>query len=484
MDSVNEALYIGIYTFIFVIALSLTIFLFSSLMSYTDRVYEYMHDLSNDGVNISLQADRHLILSSQEVVSYYYNYIKKDRLSENIVDNSVVLSINLNTKNESPIYLERTDLSYKDLMQKLGSNTQYILTVGRNSNENVTYLNIIKATDEELQDGNMKDTLSMIVATIFLVILLLLLPLYNYFERQDDISYNVALKAVTTFVDEVTNNGYIDQTSYDNFINRLGQTANSYDVQVEVQKRLLTNDPNGSGDTYIEQYESYFNKDIFNEETGRTSNIIDRDNSLKNDVFFLDEGDKVYVNVKNTNTTMASSILSIISPGATKQKVNISYGAIVKNNTWKNAEVAQLFQSDILVKVELQDPAEPNVNGNPEYNFSIASNRIFKFKVKILNDDDTNIASKITDNIRLVGELPNCYISPSSITTGSDEGEYIVEFVLDETKSNTYFSNYEYNTFRCFLPANIIQGKFSKNSSANSQNLDIKINSSVTIPEL
>ena len=152
MESVNDALYIGIYTFIFVIALSLTIFLFSSLMSYTDRVYEYMHDLSNDGVNISLQADRHLILSSQEVVSYYYNYIKKDRLSENIEDNSVVLSINLNTKNESPIYLERTDLSYKDLMQKLGNNTQYILTVGRNSNENVTYLNIIKATDEELQE--------------------------------------------------------------------------------------------------------------------------------------------------------------------------------------------------------------------------------------------------------------------------------------------------------------------------------------------
>ncbi len=98
------------------------------------------------------QADRHLILSSQEVVSYYYNYIKKDRLSENIEDNSVVLSINLNTKNESPIYLERTDLSYKDLMQKLGNNTQYILTVGRNSTEDVTYLNIIKATDEELQE--------------------------------------------------------------------------------------------------------------------------------------------------------------------------------------------------------------------------------------------------------------------------------------------------------------------------------------------
>lgn len=330
----------------------------------------------------------------------------------------------------------------------------------------------------------MKDTLSMIVAVIFLVILLLLLPLYNYFERQDDISYNVALKAVTTFVDQVTQNGYIDQPTYDSFIQRLGHTSNSYTVQVEVQKRILTNDPTGESDSYVEQYVSYFNKDIFNEETGRTTNVVDRDNSLKNDVFFLDEGDRIYVNVKNTNTTMASSLLSVISPGASKEKINIKYGAMVKNNTWRNTDVAQLFQSDILVKIDLENPNEPNVNGNPEYNFALAADRIIKFKVKILNDDDTNIASKITDNIRLVGELPNCYISPSSITTGSDEGEYIVEFLLNDAKSNTYFSTYEYNTFRCFLPANVIQGKFSKNASASSQNIDIKINSSVTIPEI
>ena len=57
----------------------------------------------------------------------------------------------------------------------------------------------------------MKDTLSMIVAVIFLVILLVLLPLYNYFERQDDMSYNLTLKTVTMFVDEVAQNGYIDQ---------------------------------------------------------------------------------------------------------------------------------------------------------------------------------------------------------------------------------------------------------------------------------
>lgn len=335
----------------------------------------------------------------------------------------------------------------------------------------------------------MKDTLSMIVAVIFIVILLVILPLYNYFERQDDMSYNLALKTVTMFVDEVTQNGYIDQNMYDKFIQRLGTTGNSYDIQIEAQKKILTIDPNNVSpddgkETYIEQYKSYYNKDIFNDETGKTSNIIDKDNSLKNDIFFLDVGDKFYVTVKNTNTTMASALLSIITSGVTKEKVNITYGAIVKNNNWENTEISQLYQSDILIKIELEGENTPNINGNPEYSFDIAKDRVIRFKIKILNSDDNNLASKIRDNVRLVGTNPNCFISPSSITSdGEANGEFIVEFTLDETKSNNYFSNNEYNTFKCFLPANVIQGKFSKNASANSKDIVIKINSSVNVPK-
>lgn len=335
----------------------------------------------------------------------------------------------------------------------------------------------------------MKDTLSMIVAVIFLVILLVILPLYNYFERQDDMSYNLALKTVTMFVDEVAQNGYIDQNMYDKFIQRLGTTGNSYDIQIEAQKRILTVDPNNTSpddgkETYIEQYKSYYNKDIFNDETGKTSNIIDKDNSLKNNVFFLDKGDKFYVSLKNTNTTMASALLNAIVLGATKEKININYGATIKNNNWENTEVSQLYQSDILIKMELQNKNEANSSGFPEYSFDKAQDRILEYKIKILNSDDTNIASKITENIRLVGTAPNCYISPSSITTGSDEGEYLVKFTLDETKSNTYFSSNEYNILQCFLPANVIQGKFSKNASASSEQLVMKINSSVNVPEI
>ena len=134
----------------------------------------------------------------------------------------------------------------------------------------------------------MKDALSMILAVILLVILIIILPLYNYFERQDDMSYNTALKTVTMFVDEVAQNGYLDQNMYDKFIQRLGATGNSYEIQVEAQKRIITNDPdntlNQEDPKYIEQYKSYYNKDIFNDETGSTSTIISKDNSLKNGI--------------------------------------------------------------------------------------------------------------------------------------------------------------------------------------------------------
>ena len=77
----------------------------------------------------------------------------------------------------------------------------------------------------------MRDNLSIVIAMLVFVILVVIFPLYNYFERQDDMSYNLALKATTNFVDEVLETGYLTQEMYDNYINLLGDTGNIYDIQ-------------------------------------------------------------------------------------------------------------------------------------------------------------------------------------------------------------------------------------------------------------
>ncbi len=338
----------------------------------------------------------------------------------------------------------------------------------------------------------MKDTLSMIVAVIFIVVLLVLLPLYNYFERQDDMTYNLTLKTVTMFVDEVAQNGYIDQNMYDKFIARLATTGNTYDIQIEAMKKIITIDPENvdadtGEETYIEQFKSYYNKDIFNDETGKTSNIISKDNSLKNNVFFLDVGDKFYVTVKNTNTTMASALLGALVSSTAKEKVNITYGSTIKNNNWENADISQLFQSDILISITLDNPNSPDdKNGYPEYNFESGTDRNISFTVKVLNADKSeNISEKIKDNIRLVGTNPNCYLTPTGISSVPDSSnEYKISFTLDETKKSRYFADNEFNVFQCFLPANVIQGTFTKNSSANSQKILYKINNGIAVPEI
>lgn len=152
MENANEAIYIGVYVMIFVIALSLSIFLFSSLLNYSEDAYDYIHAEDNSAMLVNVPANRYLILNGQDVISYYYNYISKDRFTNKNYNNNIVVSINLNTKDEAPLMLDGENMTYKEVVQRVGLDNKYILSVGQNTNNDYTYLNIIKATPEELEE--------------------------------------------------------------------------------------------------------------------------------------------------------------------------------------------------------------------------------------------------------------------------------------------------------------------------------------------
>lgn len=149
MENVNEAIYMGVYTMIFVIALTLTIFLFSSLMSYSDSAYEYMHSIDNNGMLLNTQANRYLLINGNEVISYYFNYIQKDKYLNKDYDDKTIVTINLNSSNDSPLYLNQDDLSYKEVVEKVGITDKYIISVDQRTNSEYTYINITKATQEQ-----------------------------------------------------------------------------------------------------------------------------------------------------------------------------------------------------------------------------------------------------------------------------------------------------------------------------------------------
>lgn len=186
----------------------------------------------------------------------------------------------------------------------------------------------------------MKDNLSIVILMIIFVMLIVFFPLYNYFERQDDMSYNLVLRETTTFVDKVLSNGYISNDTYQEFLDSLANTGNLYDVQLEAHKRIITSDTQNNAKgykDYIEQYEIDYNDDILSiDPTKNNANLTNK--QIKGGIYTLEIGDQFYVKLKNSSTTMAGAIFNSIISTSSTERIVVNYGGIVKNNSWKKVD--------------------------------------------------------------------------------------------------------------------------------------------------
>lgn len=186
----------------------------------------------------------------------------------------------------------------------------------------------------------MKDNLSIVILMIIFVMLIVFFPLYNYFERQDDMSYNLVLRETTTFVDKVLSNGYISNDTYQEFLDSLANTGNLYDVQLEAHKRIITSDTQNNAKgykDYIEQYEIDYNDDILSiDPTKKNANLTNK--QIKGGIYTLEVGDQFYVKLKNSSTTMAGAIFNAIISTSSTERIVVNYGGIVKNNSWKKVD--------------------------------------------------------------------------------------------------------------------------------------------------
>lgn len=327
----------------------------------------------------------------------------------------------------------------------------------------------------------MRDNLSIIITMLVFVILIVIFPLYNYFERQDDMSYNIVLKATTNFVDGVINCGYIDQEMYDKFIQELAVTGNLYDIQLEAHKKTYTQDPyNLSSDTFIEQYIVDYNADIFNEEGKTNSSNVKIDNKvLKKGAYYLNIGDQIYVKLKNTNTTMAGAIFNVIVPTSTPERVTVNYGGIIKNNAWENQDISRLFEDDIYISMLLDITNTPGlddkIDGRPT--FALDESSKIRFKIKVVNYDpsETNITDKLKNNLKLAGFENKNVLTPTSVSRVASTDEWVVEFNLtDITDVTAFFGTNEYETCKLELETGIIQGTYYKNSVTQSDDIVVK----------
>ena len=285
----------------------------------------------------------------------------------------------------------------------------------------------------------MKETLSIFVTIIVFVLLIVIFPLYNYFERQDDMSYNLVLKATTGFIDEVINCGYIDQDMYTDYIFELTSTGNLYDIQLEGHKKILVK-ADGSNE-YKEQYVIDYNDDIFSDQVTNTSNINDR--IIKDGVYRLEEGDKIYVKVVNSSTTVAEALINSIVPRTTQKNIRINYGGIVQNNIWKQADSPVFEEFGIKLSFNL------NTNGD---NNAVYNNDDLKNGITHTIHTGTKYTTITIPNA--TPTRPNCTFKGWATNKNATSAQYAKNSKIKIDTSTVLYAIWQFNTITLTLNGN------------------------------
>jgi hypothetical protein len=136
-DSSYEALYMGAYIFVFVIAITITIYLFSSISELSEKAYEYGRAKVDLAVSENVPIENAVILSGSEVISYYFNYIKKDLYSNKPTKNYYTVTIQTKTE----LLKEGSAYSYEQVKNLIGLSNKYTLKY-ESKNESTKLANV------------------------------------------------------------------------------------------------------------------------------------------------------------------------------------------------------------------------------------------------------------------------------------------------------------------------------------------------------
>ncbi len=157
----------------------------------------------------------------------------------------------------------------------------------------------------------MQNTTTTVIAICLAATLLFIAPLVALTERNDNVVQENVELLVNEFVTDVQNTGVITQAKYQSLENSLAATGNTYNVEIEVQHL----DENPGKKTTQVNYTKIGENVYYSDYTTQVLEQLQNNNKK----MCLKQGDRIVVNVKNTNRTQAQtlkgSLLSFTNAG-------------------------------------------------------------------------------------------------------------------------------------------------------------------------
>jgi len=148
----------------------------------------------------------------------------------------------------------------------------------------------------------MSDTLITIIAIFLAAVLMFIFPLMVTANQNDEIAQIAVQSIVAEFTNKVAQEGKVTYASYDEFVQKLHATGNSYEIEMET--KILDENP-GKKTTTASQ--DMIGENVYYSEytTVIEDKLLDPDGDQ---TYYLKKGDYITVTVKNTNITMGTQL--------------------------------------------------------------------------------------------------------------------------------------------------------------------------------
>ena len=169
----------------------------------------------------------------------------------------------------------------------------------------------------------MGDSLITVISIMLAAVLLFVFPMMTMAERNDDISLSTVQTAINEFGNNVTSTGKITQANYDQLIQKIYSTGNTYDVNMELQvldtnpgKKAADVSQNKIGENlYYSKYTSQINSEL----------------SQNHGEMVLKEGDIFSASATNTNVTFSQMFKNFFYSlsGNNTYKISANYAGVV-----------------------------------------------------------------------------------------------------------------------------------------------------------